>query len=182
MGTDMSGWVEVRLDEGTWKGVQRLNIDRHYALYAALFGVRNSNHLVPLAARRGLPLHVSEESLELLGGEKPGNLDATWIGLWELLPIPWNDPMSWDAIEIDVIRKTAHGLVPHCRLRYAHLLSRDEHELLERAGHFEKGQYRYETRHIRDEIDIPASWITLMDDFRSRVEDPYRCRLVAYFY
>jgi hypothetical protein len=114
MGTDIYGWAEERSTSRGWKGLWRLHIHRNYGLFAALFDERNSGHLIPLAARRGIPEDASDEFRREFAGESPEDRRATWVGLWELLRFHWRAEVQWPAIEIEIVRKTDAGLVPHC--------------------------------------------------------------------
>lgn len=97
MEVDIHGSVEFRdanLDEGRdwkdWYAVINAGIilDRSYAMFGSLFGVRNPTDFVPVAADRGLPDDVSEEVKGDAEGE--GNHSYTWITWEELQAVDWD--------------------------------------------------------------------------------------------
>lgn len=91
MGTDIHGWVEVRLSgrfpPDEWHGIVRIDalVERDYRVFAQLFGIRNDERLVPLAARRGLPIDVSQDFLDAedVGPNNPLE-GVSWISWREL--------------------------------------------------------------------------------------------------
>ena len=97
MGVDIHGSVEFRdaaLDEGRdwryWHAVINAGIvlDRSYAMFGSLFGIRNPTDFVPVAAGRGLPDDVSEEVKGNAEGE--GHHSYTWITWEELQSVDWD--------------------------------------------------------------------------------------------
>lgn len=57
MGCDIHGFTEVKIKE-QWHAYSALNIDRHYALFGRLAGVRSNEH-EPIVEPRGLPENIS---------------------------------------------------------------------------------------------------------------------------
>ena len=98
MGVDIHGSVEFRdaaLDEGrdwkVWYAVINAGIilDRSYAMFGSLFGVRNSTDFVSVAAGRGLPDDVSDEVRRDAKGR--GKHSFTWITWEELQAVNWDE-------------------------------------------------------------------------------------------
>src|SRR5712692_6059316 len=88
MGTDIHGYIEFRLQHVMEYWYAAINIgplaERYYNLFGYLFGVRGSSgKFLPVAAGRGMPAHVAEETnlvFQTFGGE-----EATWIGWLDFL-------------------------------------------------------------------------------------------------
>ena len=87
MGTDIQGYIEFRLKHVMEYWDAAINIgpmaERYYNLFGYLFGVRGlgfGDKFLPVAAGRGMPPHVAEETdlvFKSFGGHDP-----TWIG-WQ---------------------------------------------------------------------------------------------------
>ena len=82
MGTDIHGYIEFRMHHVMECWCAAINIgsfaERYYNLFGYLFGVRGpGDKFLPVAAGRGIPPHVAEETdldFQRFGGENP-----TWI-------------------------------------------------------------------------------------------------------
>lgn len=98
MGTDISGWVEVRApvtdQDPRWRAVVRIDwiVSRNYGMFGSLFGVRNDYGFRPIAPSRGLPHDVSSE---LKGyGDAPLESSPEWVSwiTWrEIREIDWGE-------------------------------------------------------------------------------------------
>jgi hypothetical protein len=87
MGTDSSGWVEVkRAPDESWTALMPIDsiVYRSYGMFASLFGIRNQGHYFrPIAARRGMP----PDATGLFKSEHDaygGAVGTTWV-LWSEL-------------------------------------------------------------------------------------------------
>jgi hypothetical protein len=54
MGCDIHGFVEYKYPTGDWESIAEVYIERHYALFGAMAGVRNED-IEQVAPRRGYP-------------------------------------------------------------------------------------------------------------------------------
>lgn len=83
MGTDISGYIEVRKQHVMESWRTAINIgavaERYYNLFGYLFGVRGpGDKFLPVADGRGMPPHIAEGTdlvFQMFGGDDP-----TWIG------------------------------------------------------------------------------------------------------
>ncbi|MFB6631968.1 hypothetical protein ACFCWY_18890 [Streptomyces sp. NPDC056362] len=102
MGTDIHGFVECRAafrtleveDVSGWHGAIDLDLlygGCDYDAFSCLFGVRNYAGFRPLAAKRGLPGDVSDETRREYEAWGRGAHDATWIGWEELSRVDWGE-------------------------------------------------------------------------------------------
>lgn len=67
MGTNILEWVEMRIpnNKSWWRVIDIEGIlDRHYHMFALLFGQRNIASWQPVAECRGLPIDVSRKIKE----------------------------------------------------------------------------------------------------------------------
>lgn len=58
MGCDIHLHVEIKVN-GQWHHYNHPSVDRHYALFARMAGVRNRDNVKPIAMPRGLPKDVT---------------------------------------------------------------------------------------------------------------------------
>ena len=108
MGTDIYGWVEGRSrwidEEEIWSALIHAGalLDRNYAAFARLFGVRNYENGAALAPHRGFPSIVSStvqhevEALAKYADERylDGDLlchSASWATWDELKSVDWSE-------------------------------------------------------------------------------------------
>ena len=105
MGADIHGWVEAKSvwldDDADWFALINAGmlLDRNYAAFARLFGVRNYDNLPVLAHDRGFPASLScavkqeikaiteKEDVLRLNGELFHS--ATWATWEELQTVDW---------------------------------------------------------------------------------------------
>lgn len=92
MGCDIHAHVELRLADGQWHHWNAPHIDRDYRLFAHLAGERNSDHVQPVAEKRGLPEGLSlatRRSAEYWGPDGHGH---SWIDRKEIRALEdwWN--------------------------------------------------------------------------------------------
>jgi hypothetical protein len=82
MATDISGWVEININD-YWFGAVKVNtiIKRNYGMFDLLFGGRSENYEEAIAPRRPL------DKVSIDAGEP--HYYQTWIGLNELIAIDW---------------------------------------------------------------------------------------------
>ena len=110
MGTDIRGWVEIRIprileDDDSpdhWASVitVRSLLGRNYDAFGCLFGVTNYAHFKPIAAGRGLPADVSDTVREQADHFSPlagAYLEPTWVSWAELRAMDWDE----EALEAD---------------------------------------------------------------------------------
>jgi hypothetical protein len=89
MGTDITGWVEVKRNEH-WFGVIKINalVKRNYQMFDFLFSGRSDDYLAALASKRGIPDDCSPEVQTHIGyGE---GHSGTWIGWQEIQAVDWS--------------------------------------------------------------------------------------------
>jgi hypothetical protein len=109
MGVDCYGWVEVcdpqwhypkapTSFEG-WKAVVKIDriVERNYRVYGFFFGVHDPTHLyTPLAGRRGLPRHVSEEVWQEMDDDATLPA-ASWVSWSEIKACNWQSAIELTA-------------------------------------------------------------------------------------
>jgi hypothetical protein len=102
MGTDISGWIEARHPraESKWFGVAPIRqlVDRNYWAFAALFGVRQSGDLGPLAPACGLPPDLAERTQsdhQACVTKWPDEyFGESWITWAEIAAVDWRAPVG----------------------------------------------------------------------------------------
>ncbi|WP_432011354.1 hypothetical protein [Streptomyces cucumeris] len=120
MGTDIYGFVECRtwgpgleLGATAWYSaidLSLLGVDRDYAAFGCLFGVRGpEGHWRPVAAGRGLPVDVSEVTGAEHAAHGAAVFGTTWIGWDEVLTIDWDEPAVPRATDIARYRRLPDG-------------------------------------------------------------------------
>jgi hypothetical protein len=93
MGTDILGWVEIRLKKNDfWIGVVKIDylVERNYRMFDLLFGGRSGNFDTALAAKRGRPFPLSGEV-----DERGYSEELTWITWNELEAVDWSQHESF---------------------------------------------------------------------------------------
>lgn len=110
MGTNITGWIEVRGLSG-WLLIAEISalVGRDYDMFASLFGVLNDLEFAPVAAGRGLPSDMSRdlrkkivEGSEVTGPithevavrvfeSKRSSYAPTWVTWTELQQVNWDD-------------------------------------------------------------------------------------------
>ncbi|HEY1180541.1 MAG TPA: hypothetical protein VGF17_30665 [Phytomonospora sp.] len=119
MGTDISGFVEVRPHQrrrtttlAAWEFVADLDHlydGRSYDLFGCLFGVRNFAGFRPVAAGRGLPEDLSSRGAAEWKDWCQGAHDPTWITWAELAAIDLDEPAERPDLRYHHYRRTADG-------------------------------------------------------------------------
>ena len=126
VGCDIHGRIEVRDSTGgAWRACDDMRdyVGRYYRMFAALFGVRDSYGVVPLAAQRDIPEDVAPETLREYGARQSawqtGYHSASWVSWSELVPFigahaadrnEWDDPLispEWEALFVTMERYAA---------------------------------------------------------------------------
>ncbi len=103
MGVDIHGWVEITDPAWTapigWQGVISIAylIQRSYGMFGSLFGVRNADGFLPLAANRGIPPDASPQMKAEIMMREDETVTPSWLVapswiLWsEIRAIDWNE-------------------------------------------------------------------------------------------
>jgi hypothetical protein len=162
--------VEIRyLPPDTWSGLIRVApfADRNYEVFSWLFGVRNHGEFAPLAAQRGLPEDVSEETkasyeaaVTAYGREYHA---PTWITWAEIDAIDWDERIDDRVLECKKGQPLV-GWIEHWRARFV-----QEHpdrlpdpvEQLQPDAAWEHGEKAYVVvRTLRRDV-LDDSWVLL---------------------
>jgi hypothetical protein len=117
LGTDLFGWIEVRLDrarpDAPWEAAVCVTsmLGRNYDAFGCLFGVRNYAGFEPVAAGRGVPDDCSDEvRRELPEFEPPyAPLGSTWLTATELAAIDWDERALRPDLRVHRYRRTRSG-------------------------------------------------------------------------
>src|ERR1051326_2445570 len=100
MGTDISGWVEIKGwgEDAKWIGILQIwrLLDRNYGAFSSLFGIRDRVGFRPIAPWRGLPADISDEARK---DYEKGTTDSkessyrgeSWITWSEIKNIDWEE-------------------------------------------------------------------------------------------
>ncbi|MGB8345751.1 MAG: hypothetical protein WCD86_12765 [Ktedonobacteraceae bacterium] len=183
MGTDIHGFIEFRLKKTSGYWFTAIDIgslaERYYTLFGYLFGVREpADKFLPVAAGRGLPSSVAEET-ELLfkwyEGENP-----TWIGWSELREAIANSHSvhAYRQRAPDQEEPGDRYWIPSSPAYF----TESEQERLRQGGVVEKGGYLY-----RYEADGPLplgpGWQLIVEfgDRLAQVHGEERVRMVVWF-
>ena len=102
MGVDLYGYIEIKkaevdesLGEAIWFFVVDVDIlvERNTDAFGCLFGVRNPNHFVPVAANRGVPHDASRIGQH--ANENPEWFHShTWVTWRELRQVNWQESVE----------------------------------------------------------------------------------------
>lgn len=87
MGCDIHAHVELKLADGKWHHWTTPYIQRNYALFEKLAGVRANNWITPIAPPRGMPDDVSTLTQVLYMSDRPGGHSHSWISRDEILDL-----------------------------------------------------------------------------------------------
>lgn len=97
MGVDIYGWVEVKEPRANnpnfslkWRALMDISlvVERSYAIFGSLFGVRNEDGFSPIAAGRGFPHDASDR---VLRDSADGAVKPTWLGPEDLAHVDWDE-------------------------------------------------------------------------------------------
>lgn len=96
MGCDIHAHVELKLADGRWHHMNAPHVDRNYALFTKLAGVRqHGDEITPFSEPRGLPEDISEVTALLRKLEGADGHSDSWISRSEIRDLEtwWNDRM-----------------------------------------------------------------------------------------
>lgn len=91
MGCDIHMYGEALEPPSKYKYLGRIAIDRNYALFAWLAGVRNYAGLIPFADPRNIPDDASAEILEMSNDWELDAHTRSWYSVAELLAVNFEE-------------------------------------------------------------------------------------------
>jgi hypothetical protein len=189
------GWVELRIGEGHWWPVLRLDpfIQRGDDALGWLFGSRYHPRVAPIAPQRGRPPDLSEDvrrDLAASEAEDRFGWDHSWVSWAEFLALDWEAGIPGLGPTAHIYDPASSGPYPTEELigeSFAQVVgipwndALDQFRLAEREPSWERGGrlVRLEWRTARDAFG-DAGWpqVRSVMEYLARYRDPHEVRLV----
>jgi hypothetical protein len=181
MGCDIHGFIEVG-SQGEWVMYKNIKeyVNRNYDMFGLLFDVRNYCGYDPIAARRGLPADVSDETRESYGRTTDYH-SASYITAQELAAIDWTKKSSQRNERTSIYRVVNGEERWEGSFGWSNVLTSAQHELLSYGETIVIGDLRYRRDYALYSDALEADWQRVIDDMSSLLATFDEVRLVVWF-
>jgi hypothetical protein len=199
MGTDISGWVEVKSPiTGSWFAVVDAGwlLDRNYDAFCCMFGVTDYANFMPIAKGRGIPANASQGVRQEFGDGKWTH-GASWVVWAELARVDWDEEAPFPDGRLHLYSRTDDGVLVYdtkaasdrAMIEHPEIsaimdgFGRDEPWIWPEGAEWTIGDTVYRAEKLRRREAMDSDWWMLFDIMRtlSRRYGDDGVRLVAWF-